>query len=765
MTTPELKEKLSAQDKSNLSRETILAWYRAKRHEKLKMLREEIVSLSAEKREELKAKIIENTKKELALHKKELTPVQRQEKAKEFAETLFKFALTRQDLSELAKKYEEQSKHTGAENLYKAWLESKEFSPKKESPRYLAMMHLNKSLVRKEAFLLLGLIEKYWDRDEAMKVYESCWNKDVFSLQPLWKFFTKEKAGSMLGFYYGSRDIRIYKGGFWVDYSITHKYIFSHWKSRTYNTFTITGWWTVDDDEEEVNNIKGDSYAPVKYLGTAKKKLQGGGYGDEYSGEQFLYKSLEHINREFASSADSGVEGEKVKIGKDINDFKKEIDGASSGKAREAILKWFKDQPKNEWVQPSQETLNLLAIMYGEGVGNYMYRYVPEKNKIYILPLKKAKVEDKHFGGYIEIKNESLGRIWHSLDAENTKKLMIEYIGTIDSKAVEREITDRKLREDGSSIDSPAQLKRTAGMVAGLEGIPSTVEYNELEKGYLELIEKKIKAELIGKKVPESKAAEIASLRVKQMREKIKNLIEEDELIKEAIDEDEKVKLEIKVDGNDEIKVSIHESGIRKKLLEAREKAEEAETSISSVEGGTYKKLEEKVEKYFGPAAPFIMWFLEKTFKIKESIGKFISGTGGPFMGAFLSAIGIKSAKETVGSRKMTQDKFNKLLRSDRKSVEIKSKMIFDEDVKLKNLQLTIPEGNGIFLERSMPVYLKGKGKFTAHPEEKKKGWSVFSRLGGGKYQYKDSEIVIEDGVTIPRGTIIPKGAKIKRTN
>jgi len=770
MTTPTVNsnEILSAQDKSNLSRETIMQWYRAKKHEKLTLLRDEIVSLSSEKREELKARIIENTKKELALQKKELTPSQRLEKAKEFADTLFRFALTKQDLSELAKKYEVQSKGVSAEKLYEAWLENKEFVVKDESPRYLAMIQLNKSLIRKEAFLLLGLIEKYWDKEEAMKVYKSCWNQETFSLQPMWKFFSKDKAASTLGFYYGERQIRVYKGGPLVDPLFSKKNIFHQiFPSKSYSTFTIKGWWTVDEDEEENNNIKGDSYAPVKYLGAAKKKLQGGGYGDEYSGSQFLYQSIDHIKNEYRTSKDSGIsESSEKELLENIAGFQREIDSATASKTRDAIFEWFKKQPKNEWISPSQEVVNLLTIMYGEGVGSYMYRYAPDEKKIYILPIKDSKVVEKYFGGYIEIKNDKLGN-WTGHGSEKTKEMMIEYISSMDEKDVNKELVDSRLKgEDQGTVESSAKLGRTAGMVATLEGVPANVEYNNLERGYLEIVEKKLKAEFIAKKIPEAKAAELASLRVKSMREAINNLIENDDLIKEAIEADEKVKLEITIDSKDEIKIVLSDVDVKKKLLKAREDAEEAETSISSIEGGTYKKLEEKVEKYFGPAAPFVMWFLEKTFKVKDSIGKFISGQGSPFIGAILGALGIKSAKETIGSKKMTQAKFDKLIHPDRKSVDVKSKMIFEEDVKLKGFQVNIPEGNGIVLERSMPINLKGKGKFTAHPEENKKGSSVgalLSRIGGAKYQYKDSEIIIENGTTIPNGTIIPKGAKIKR--
>lgn len=771
MTPIKSKEKLSAHDKSIISRETILKWYRAKKLEKLRLLRKEIVSLSATKREVLKKKIIENTKKELARYKKNLTPAQRQAKAKEFADALFQFALSKKNLADLAKKYESQSKEAGSEKLYEYWLENnknKEFSVANESPRYLAMIHLKKSLIRKEAFLLLGLIEKNWDKEEAMHIYKSCWDKDVFSLQPLWKFFSKEKAASILGFYYGTRKIRIYKGGFWVDNSISHKLLWRHWTSRTYKTFTVTGWWTVDEDEKQKNNIKGDSYAPVKYLGKAKKELQGGGYGDEYTGSQFLYKSLAHIRKEYRISKDSGLipEDEK-KVLKDLAGLEKEINSLSTSRARRNILTWFKKQPKNIWVAPSKEIVNLLSFVYGEGTGNYLYRYVPGKKRIYILPLQGADVKEKYFGGYLVIKNGRLGKMWHAQDREKTKKMMIEYIRTMSAKDINREIVDSRLKnENTEDISHSTKLKRTAGMVATLAGVPKYAYYHEMDKRYFDALEKKLKASLVKRKLPKARAEELARIRVRYMKDKINDLIGNDEILQEAIEDNDRVKLEIVVDSKDDVKVLLADNNIRRKLLGLRKKLEDAETSIGSVKNRAYRKLEERVEKMFGSAAPVVMWILDKFFKVKKSIGKFFAGKGSPVAGIVLGALGVKASRETIGSRKMNQSRFDKLLKSTRRLYRIKRKLYFDEDVKLKGKQIIISKGKGIILGKSMPLHVKGKGKFRAYPPKKKKGISLralVGRIGRAKYMYKGSKIIIESGTVIPKGTIIPKGAKIKR--
>ena len=442
-------EKLTPYDKRILSRETILRWYRAKRLEKLKLLRDEIISLSEAKRQALKAKIIENTKRELAIYKKGLTPAQRYAKAKEFADSLFKFALLKKDLTKLAEKYSAKS----ADSLYEAWLENNKdghLSAIKESPRYLAYTHLRKSLIRKEAFLLLGIIEKNWGRDKAIEIYDSCWEKDVFSLIPMWKFFTKERAGSRLGFYYGTRKIRIYKGGFWRKASVVHHIVSAFSDYPNFRTYTITGWWTVDEDEKQKNRMEADTVLTDKYIGKAKKRLQGEGFGDEYTGSEFLYKSLNHIKNEFRSSNnDSGLTtDEEKKVLDDLLGLKKEINGLYGKKARREILAWFQKQTKNVWLQPSREIINRLSFVYGLGTGNYLYRYVPDQKKIYILPIQGVFVEDKFFGGYIDIKNGELGKTWYATDRKNTKEMMRRYIETMSAKERRRELIDIRLRNE-----------------------------------------------------------------------------------------------------------------------------------------------------------------------------------------------------------------------------------------------------------------------------------------------------------------------------
>jgi len=757
-------ETLSAHDKSILSRATILRWYRAKKLEKLRMLKNEIARLSSAKRKVLRSRIIANTKLELAQYKKHLTPAQRQLRAETFVNDLFKVARTGKSFEKFVKKYETIGKSSEASKLYEYWLGNDQ-PVVGESTRYLVMLDFKKSFIKKEAFLLLGLIEKYWSKEDALRVYKSCWGEGVFSLQPMWKFFSKKKAGSKLGFYYGTRKIRIYKGGYIVNETIGRI-----WKSRMYKTFPVTGWWTVDEDETENNNIKGDTYAPIKYLARAKKELQGAGYGDEYTGSQFLHKSLSKIRQEYRTGNDSGLNRDEEQVVlKSLSGLKREFESLSNIKVKRKILNWFKKQPKNAWLSPSQDIINLLSFVYGAGTGNYIYRYAPDKKLIYILPLQKAHVEAKYFGGYLKVKNGMVGKTWNAGDVTSTKKFMISYIKAMDEKDIKKEIIDNRLRQENSEdISYDVKLARTTGMVAVLSGVPKYVYYHELSNKYFDLIEKKLKTLLIKRKLPKARAEELARIRVNYMRNNINHIIDGDELLHNAIDEHDKVKLSIAIDDKDKVEISLAENSWKKKWLKARRKLEDAEVSLGSVKASAYEKLEKRVEKLFGPAAPFAMWILNEFFKVKDSISKLFSGKTSPFAGLISGFLGISFSKELIGSRKINQARFDKLLKSKRRLYRAKRKLFFNEDVKLKGKKIIIPQGKGILLGKSMPLYLKGKGKFRAYPSKKQTDISlktIFGRVGKGNYMYKDSKIIIENGTVIPKGTIIPKGARIKRIN
>jgi hypothetical protein len=83
---------LTDKERAELSRKKILEWFRAKRYEKLKALRDEIRGSTLEEEKKLKNKIIQQTETDLKELNKDLNIEQRKEIAEKFSEKLFNAA-------------------------------------------------------------------------------------------------------------------------------------------------------------------------------------------------------------------------------------------------------------------------------------------------------------------------------------------------------------------------------------------------------------------------------------------------------------------------------------------------------------------------------------------------------------------------------------------------------------------------------------------------------------------------------------------------
>lgn len=96
---------LTKKEKSKLSRERILNWYRRKKYEKLKGLQAALIEATYSEREEIKKTIVENTKAELAKHK-EIVAEERNKRAERFAEEIVGVAEGIGNIDIVIRKYE-----------------------------------------------------------------------------------------------------------------------------------------------------------------------------------------------------------------------------------------------------------------------------------------------------------------------------------------------------------------------------------------------------------------------------------------------------------------------------------------------------------------------------------------------------------------------------------------------------------------------------------------------------------------------------------
>lgn len=322
------KTKLSSIERQSLSKDTLLKWYVKENKSKLKALRHEIndalKSGAKAKIERLRKIIIENTKRELK-KQKDLTEKQRNEKAKQFADKFIKSIKENKNIGDVffksrfvpgpEKEFEGPVAGGNREKLVHEWIHNnpEQLKPIKDSPKHFAMKEIRDIKVKQEAYMLLGLIEKIWDKDTAWNVYNNCWQmvsqkkpgildkfanfykkhfrwwgvkeealtdlsvigllskkggakekyvqKGAFNIEKLRRFFTRSRTNGRLGFYYGTRTIKWDPDASLGTWTSSHFQSTIHFKYKEETTagFTdhykvyVKGWWAHD----EISEIKG----------------------------------------------------------------------------------------------------------------------------------------------------------------------------------------------------------------------------------------------------------------------------------------------------------------------------------------------------------------------------------------------------------------------------------------------------------------------------------------------------------------------------
>lgn len=796
--SPKVLEKLTSTDRSRLSRETILNWFRRKKREKLRALQREIVEAAKagakKKLETLKKIIIDNTKRELSkikgLAKKEL-----EQKAKEFAVAVIDVAKGKKSIEEVAKKYIAVL-GTEKDKLFNSWVENNpngKIKPIEDDPKYMAMREIADEKDRAEVFMMLGLIEKHLGGKEvALRILQKNKTKSKVNIEGIRKFFTRKRTIYKLGFWYGTRIIKWDPDhSLWVSSAFHEKSIgklkyveVGGTLQMDYYKIAVKGWWAHDTNDKNSNNFIDDigKHFQKHVLG---KTLRGGGYGDEWLGFN-LVDSLQHIRGELypektklkPGQRDSGLNpAEEDAVLDSLKKLESESSNIYKQKIQKELLAWFKEEAKNKWVPLNKKIIGKMGFVYGPTTGNYLYRYVPSQKRVYAIAIQGTKVDPAYgYGSYIEIKDNKLGTWKGTKEAKKSaakakaaaeNMLKTQVLDKLSDKERKKELALHRVETKKGT--KKEKLTVTKGWLVYIKSvIPRTVNHDRLKEEYLDKVHAKFKNYLIkNKKHSKDLAEELTILRVEFLENQINSKIEEDEVLQKALEEKPEMKLEIRIDSKDEVivKPAREERVLYNKHKAEIERAEAALTSPKSVIQSTYEKLEKKVKKWFGPLAPAVMWILDAFFNIKEKITKLISGKGGRLTGVVLGALGVKTGKEILGSKSMTQRLFDKILKGKRKRKTLKRKMFFATDVKLKYAKIVIPKGKGIRPGSEFDVWLRGVGKVRTYTRKaKKKKLSIAMFFGKKeKYMFKDNEITIKKGTTIPKDTVIPKGARIVR--
>jgi hypothetical protein len=690
----------------------------------------------------------------------------------------------KQEKLEAAKRYKSKR-----EELYHHWIEN---NPKgkieaiEDSPKYTAMNEIADPFLRKEAFLMLSLIEKHWGKDEAWKQYNKCWEGGSFYIKRLSDFFSKKNAGKKLGFYFATRTIKWRPDLSWQERNEAAlqslpdnvKTLRNHWYNATPTgvevTEKVTGWWTVDFNTEKKDYIKGGK----DFEKVRKNRL----VGDEWAGK-YLFKALPEIRKELSTPKgkpgynDSGLTPaqEKARL-EDLDEYEKTVRTLSKDQAKKDVYTWFKKQPHNKWIQPDKEIIGKLNYLYGKGCGKYLYRYSPDNKKIYVIKIEGEIIpEEWGTGGYIDIKE---GKVDMWQDYKNSEEFFkSEVIDKMTPEQVEKELA--MYRAAAGKETKSDKEKLTSGIIAKLKKIPSAVEYSKLKSGYIALIQKKLEKYFKNKKkYSEKKASELARYRAEKTEEAIRKQIEAEDM-NEILEENPDTKLKIRIDSNDQPKVEIADRKQRKKWLEqAKQAAEEGIMTAENLAG----RVKTELSKKMGP-----MWtkLLDWIFNFNKQATEGFSTTFKLVVGLFGGGGVLALSSSMVGAKKIEQAELDKIIKPGNKEQKIKRKRYVKNGLKLnkpgKERKVIIPRGLGIVPGGKMYARLDGKTKTLTEKGERKekehkeksgkknlfKGAGFFSLLlGGGKeekggFNYTDKEIEIDR--EIPAGTVLPKGAKIVR--
>lgn len=771
-------------ERQHLSKETLLRWYRMQNKAKLKALQQEIIeahkSGANDKIEKLREIIIENTKKELEKHKN-LTVAQRNQKAKEFADKVIESGLRGKNIETIMETYMGSMMASSKDELLKVWIDKDPEVKDKPSlsPRYLAYQYFRNENYQKDAFLMFTLIEKKWDLQTAKNLWDEISSKyklknsviENYAFSELRNFFSEENARDKLGFYYGT-NVRSRK---WCQengeklgmtyyskwdpramHEQNSKYVTSNTKNwSSSDTYDVKGWWTYDEN-------KGDY--------------------DEFTFTHSLHEAVGKINSELKDTKnyDSGIDpqdakeiaGELVKANR-IPKFRK-------GTMKRDLYEYFivnrikgTNHAKiffNKWSPIMDEAaLGKMVLLYGDkgfNFSDYKFRYFANEKKLYLVRLNSAGKDEKNFGGYIEVESSRLGEL-KMLNQEETKSKLKSVIGKMKDKDIKEEVNENRLQANESTYLE--KLEATNGVCAHLN-LHNTVAYSDLDEKYIGQLDKAktlkgaIKAYLVkNNKLKRDIAEDLVNIRAEYVKTQIKEQIDGDEVMKDMLEDNPHENIKIGINSKDEITVSLTSFAAYKKrkkdLAKKLEDEEKAETSPEAIAKSKMERIEKKVRIFAGSLTPLVMWILKNVFKVTKYLGDKTSLVGG-FIGGIL---GLSTGNKLLGSKKISTERFEKLIPKNKKQATTLRKMYFNEDVKLKGYKIIIPKGKGIIPGARFMVEFKGVGKNPVIPSKEKP--NLISRIfsSASKYEYQDQKIIIHNLTTIPKGTVIPKGVKIVR--
>jgi len=589
------------------------------------------------------------------------------------------------------------------DELFNYWLDNgKRFSTTEDSFIYESFSLKNKS-VGKEAFLLLSLIKKYWGKEKAKQIYDASWKGNNFSLDALQKFLSGNEAKAELGIYWKSK-----------------KHAWYVWDNRSGSRDIRVGLYLHLNWEKAKGGLKNKA---VEYLVSANRRNEVSSFIETTS------KKLEMSSKDISSK----------------------------------IIEWAKKNAVNKWQVLPDDIHGYMRRMYGKRTGYYVYRYNPDKKRLYAMRIKGANLQqDDGTAAYMDFKNGEFG-IWNGY-RDGEAFIKSEVIGDMSPVDIEKEIVDYKDKENPGSLTKEQKLFRTKGIIATLSGLSRRFSYENLDKNYLDVAKKKLIAKLtpnLGK----TRAKEYADLRITQLKEDINKYIDsKPNTLKKAVEDNPAIKFKVSVNSDDKVEVKFA------RVLDRVKYGKFAKEAKEKLKGTDINKLiDQKFDSIKGKLGPLAGFLKMIGIDIKKEVSAYYK-TGKKSI--ILSILGLITSVD-VGRRVLMGKSVDSL--KDLEKLAKKNKGVlrrdhkFKKDLLLAGYKIVIPKGKGIKPGSAFNVDVKGKGSVIASPFKKKgkKGkfsfLSFFKKKAGDKFVLKDTKFTILNNTKIPKGTIIPKGAKIEK--
>lgn len=273
----------------------------------------------------------------------------------------------------------------------------REIKATSEDAVHLALSQITVKSVAKIVAYLLGLIKMKYGAEVALKEYRKAFTGNSFSIKKLKKYFTKARAG-VLGFYYGVRRIKWKPNMAWGERLNTKNrrvertdWLIKKLYSPQHMNITARGWWLVNRTERNSSVSTGG-----KTMEEGLKALKGDRFIGGASAVTFvkLFKQLD--------SKTGLTSGEIYKSKTAWKSLDYIVRTMTPRKAKAELAKWFKGLAEDKWIQLPQDKIGMMAMVYGEEAGKYLYRR--SGNKIIFVPIQGVKLTPKYqFGGSIKL--------------------------------------------------------------------------------------------------------------------------------------------------------------------------------------------------------------------------------------------------------------------------------------------------------------------------------------------------------------------------